>query len=229
MSLLAGITVFVAVGAASILVVYWFKQPRLDMKWRLLLFLGIAVLPTISAGTSTVEAMNSTSTREFCGSCHVMAAHYEDAVDPASMSLSARHTRNDSFGEHSCYKCHSEYGMLGYPMTKLNGLRHVWLYYFDEWGDMTLDEALSKMHTLKPYPNENCTHCHTGSGKIWLSVPDHRAVEAEVRADQLSCASIGCHGAPHPATVRAREAAHTTSLLDFSNLPFPRAERKEVP
>lgn len=206
-SLLAGVTLVVAAVAASTLIVYWVKQPELDLKWRLLLFAAIALLPTVAAGTSTTEAMDRTSTREFCGSCHVMKAHYEDAIDPLSMSLSARHTRNEAFGEHSCYKCHSEYGMFGYPATKLSGLGHVWHYYFGGYGSMSLEEALEVLHTAKPYPNENCTHCHTGSGKIWLAVPDHAAVEAEVRADRISCASVGCHGAPHPATVRARAAA----------------------
>lgn len=213
MSLLAGLTVLIAVVACGILIAYWIKQPRLDVKWRLLLFAGIALLPTMGAGTSTVEAMGATSTREFCGSCHVMTAHYEDAIDPESMSLSARHTRNDAFGEHSCYKCHAEYGMFGYPLTKMNGLRHVWHYYFGEYGGMTLDEALRVLHTVKPYPNENCLHCHTGSGTVWRSVPEHRSVEEEVRTDKISCASAGCHGAPHPATVKAREAA----LLDGSH------------
>lgn len=204
MSPLAGLTVLVAVVATAILVVYWVRQPRLDLKWRLLLFAAIALLPTVAAGTSTTEAMGATSTREFCGSCHVMGAHYRDAVDPDSMSLAARHTRNDAFGEHSCYNCHAEYGMFGYPLTKMNGLRHVWHYYFGEYGSMTLDEALAVLHTVKPYPNENCLHCHSGLGKIWLSVPDHAAVEAEVRSGKVSCASVGCHGAPHPDTVEAR-------------------------
>lgn len=217
MSVLAGLTVLIAVVALGILGAYWVQQPRLDLKWRLLLFVGIALFPTMGAGTSTVEAMGATSTREFCGSCHVMTAHYEDAIDPESMSLSARHTRNDAFGEHSCYKCHAEYGMFGYPLTKLNGLRHVWHYYFGEYGGMSLEEALAVLHTVKPYPNENCTHCHTGSGKVWLAIPEHRAVEDEVRSDKVSCASVGCHGAPHPATVRARAAVHTTALFDLGS------------
>jgi len=205
-SVLAGITVLVALIAGGILIAYWVKQPRLDLKWRLLLFGAIALLPTVAAGTSTTEAMGDTSKVEFCGSCHVMEAHYDDAMDPTSMSLAARHTRNDAFGEHSCYNCHATYGMLGYPLTKMNGLRHVYYYYFTRWGSMTLEEALSEMHTVEPFKNENCLHCHSGSGKLWLSVPDHAAVEAEVRADKVSCASAGCHGAPHPATAAARAA-----------------------
>jgi nitrate/TMAO reductase-like tetraheme cytochrome c subunit len=225
MSLLTGITLLVALIAMSILVVYWVKQPSLDVKWRLLLFLGVAMLPTIGAATSTVESMNQTSTREFCGSCHVMTAHFEDAVDPTSMSLAARHTRNDLFGEHSCYNCHAEYGMLGYPLTKMSGLGHVWHYYFGGYNRMSLEEALSILHTAKPYPNQNCMHCHSGSGRIWKSIPDHMAAEEQLRENQVSCASVGCHGAPHPATLRAREAAHTSAWLDFSEVPF----REEAP
>lgn len=207
MSALGWITVGLAVCAAAILIVYWVKQPALNLTWRLLLFCGIALLPTAAAGTSTTEALEKTTQREFCGSCHVMDAHYRDAINPESASLAARHTRNDLFGENSCYKCHANYGMFGYPLTKLNGLKHVWHYYFGEYGSMTLEEALPKLHTYEPYPNENCLHCHTGKGSVWSAVPDHRAINRTDDGTELSCASLGCHGAPHPDSLRAREKA----------------------
>ena len=58
-----------------------------------------ASFPAIAAASSTVTGMERTTQREFCGSCHVMTAHYEDAADPASQSLAARHSRNPFFGE----------------------------------------------------------------------------------------------------------------------------------
>jgi len=198
MSGLGTITVAIAVVAAAILGVYWFKKPKLSLAWRLLLFAGIAVLPTMAAGTSTVDTLEVTTKREFCGSCHVMDAHFADATNPDSLSLASRHTRNELFGEKSCYSCHANYGMYGYPLTKLNGMKHVWHYYFGEYGSMTLEEALPKLHTYEPYPNENCMHCHAGTGAFWKNVPDHRAIEADARAGKVSCASAGCHGAVHP-------------------------------
>ncbi len=198
MSALGLITIAVAILAAAILIVYWTTQPALGIAWRILLFCAVAVLPTIAAGTSTTEAMATSSERKFCGSCHVMEAHYFDAIDPNSRSLASRHTRNDAFGESSCYECHANYGMYGYPLTKLNGLRHVWAYYFGQFRSMSLEEALPQLHTYEPYPNENCLHCHSGSGALFRTIPDHRASWEDVLNNEISCASTGCHGRPHP-------------------------------
>ena len=129
---------FVALGAAAvaaaILVNYLVRKPPLTFPVKLVLFLGLGVLPAIAAASSTVAGMEATTHREFCGSCHVMIAHYEDAVDPASQSLAARHTRNPFFGDKSCYVCHADYGMYGYAMTKAGGMRHVYEYYLGEYG-----------------------------------------------------------------------------------------------
>lgn len=198
MSGLNGITLGAACVAVVILGVYWWKRPALSVAWRLLLFVAIALLPTLAAGTSTVSSLEKTTHREFCGSCHVMDAHFADATNTHSQSLAARHTRNEMFGEQSCYKCHANYGMNGYVLTKMDGMKHVWHYYFGEYGDLTLEEAIKKIHINKPFPNSTCLECHAGTGKLWRAVPDHRSAEELVRSGRLSCASVGCHGAAHP-------------------------------
>lgn len=207
MSGLSWVTVLAAVLALAILAVFWLKKPALSVVWRLLLFLGIAVLPTLAAGTSTVYGLEKTTQREFCGSCHVMEAHVGDATDPLSQSLAARHTRNEMFGHQSCYKCHANYGMFGYALTKLDGMNHVRHYYFGEYGDLTLNQAVTAIHIKKPFPNTTCLQCHAGTGKLWKDVPDHRSAEELVRSGRLSCASSGCHGAAHPFSKAARAKA----------------------
>ena len=60
----------------------------------------------------------------------------QDASDPASTSLAARHGRNALFGDPNCYTCHADYGMYGTVHTKIGGLRHVAAYYADGYLDM---------------------------------------------------------------------------------------------
>src|SRR5690606_3606018 len=114
--------------SASILIVYLVKKPPLDLRMKLWLLLGLGVVPFVAAGTSTVAGMEATTEREFCGSCHVMGEHYDDSADPTSQSLAARHSRTPFFGGRSCYVCHADYGMYGYALTKVGGLRHVYEY-----------------------------------------------------------------------------------------------------
>ncbi len=215
MSALGWITVSAAVMALLILAVYWLKRPKLGLIWRVLLFLAFAALPTLAAGTSTVSTLERTTEREFCGSCHVMDAHLADATDAHSQSLAARHTRNEMFGGHSCYKCHANYGMYGYVLTKMDGMKHVFHYYFGGYGDLTLEEAVKTIHINQPFPNSTCLSCHAGTGKLWRSIPDHLSAEKSVRDGTISCASVGCHGAAHPFSKLAHEAATARYFDDF--------------
>jgi nitrate/TMAO reductase-like tetraheme cytochrome c subunit len=189
-----------ALGATGILLYYLIKKPPLALAMKLWLFLGLGVLPSVTALSSTVAGMERTTHREFCGSCHVMTAHFENAVDPAAQSLAARHSRNPFFGEHSCYVCHADYGMYGYPMTKLGGLRHVYFYYLGGYDKMSLEQAKREIHLAKPYDNVNCRQCHTTTASGWRDIPDHKSLQTELTSNKVSCASAGCHGFAHPFT-----------------------------
>lgn len=184
--------------AAAILVTYLVKKPLLDLRTKLALLFGLGVFPTLAAATSTVAGMQATTEREFCGSCHVMSAHYEDTNDLGSQSLAARHSRNPFFGAESCYVCHADYGMYGYALTKAGGLRHVYEYYLGGYRQMELDEALRSIHLIKPYENLNCRQCHTATLTDWRRVPEHESLKQELYENKVSCASAGCHGYAHP-------------------------------
>jgi cytochrome c-type protein NapC len=194
------VTLVAAVAASVILLRYLVKRPILDLGTKLWLLLGLGVLPAISAGASTVSGMEATTHRSFCGSCHVMGGHFADTSNPESQSLAARHSRNPFFGDRSCYVCHADYGMFGYVLTKAGGLRHVYLYYLGGYRQMSLEEAEKQIHLIKPYDNNNCRQCHTGSVHDWKKLPDHRSLEPELASNRISCASAGCHGYAHPFT-----------------------------
>jgi cytochrome c-type protein NapC len=87
--------------------------------------------------------------------------------------------------------------MFGTVLTKLGGMRHVWLY-FTEYRNQTIDEARLTIHVRKPYPNDNCMQCHSTEVALWQTVSDHKASLNDVRSGGVSCASGGCHGYAHP-------------------------------
>ena len=62
--------------AAWIIVVYLVKKPILDLTVKLWLLVGLGVLPGVTAASSTASGMHRTTERSFCGSRHVMEAHY---------------------------------------------------------------------------------------------------------------------------------------------------------
>lgn len=195
-----------AVAALAIIARHLWKKPKLDFHNKMWLLMGLGVLPTLSATTSTVTGMQATTERQFCGSCHTMDLHVGDANDPNSQSLAARHARNPFFGDRNCYVCHADYGMYGYPLTKLNGMRHVYEYYLGGWKEISLEDSLAKLHLRKPYDNDNCRQCHTGTAKDWSSVPEHIALANELESNQVACASAGCHGFAHPFTKGAPQS-----------------------
>ena len=186
-----------AAASAVILVVYLVRRPPLVGATKLWLLLGLGVFPIGVAAAGNIQGFEATKQRRFCGSCHVMVPHASDSDDGTSSSLASRHARNHLFGEENCYMCHADYGMFGTVLTKLGGMRHVWLYA-TEFKNVPIEEAKQKIHIRRPYPNENCMQCHSTKLDLWLRTPDHKSALDDVRTGRVSCASGGCHGFAHP-------------------------------
>jgi hypothetical protein len=105
---------FACAAASALLVLWWLvRRPALTHATKLLLLLGIGVLPIAMATTGNVAGYEATKARTFCGSCHVMTPYSADSHDPESVTLAARHARNAMFGDDNCYTCHADYGMFG--------------------------------------------------------------------------------------------------------------------
>src|SRR5678809_284270 len=138
-----------AVGAIAILLWYLVARPKLSPTVKVVLFFGLGVFPTGLGVSGNVVDFEHTATRDFCGGCHVMEPWTDDAADPQSHTLAAMHSRNPEFGERSCYTCHADYGMFGTVMTKIGGMRHVWLYY-TEFHSYSIEEAVSYTHLTLP-------------------------------------------------------------------------------
>lgn len=200
-----------ACAGASALLMVWFliRRPTLSRATKIVLLLGIGVLPLSTATTGSVSGFEATKTRRFCGSCHVMTPYGADSDDLHSTTLAARHARNGLFGDENCYGCHANYGMYGTVLTKLGGLRHVYEYAL-HYRNMSLAEARATIHIRTPFQNATCMHCHSTQGPTWNAVKEHASLLDRLRGGAVSCASVGCHGPAHP----------------FSKTPAPLAEAR---
>jgi cytochrome c-type protein NapC len=192
--------------AALLLVWYLIARPALTTATKVLLLLGIGVLPVATAANGNVAGYHATKTRTFCSSCHVMTPFGDDSSNPTSTSLAARHGRNEAFGDENCYTCHADYGMFGTITTKIGGMRHVYEYTLN-FHQLTLDEALPQIHLRSPFPNATCMRCHSTATPGWKRVGDHESLIDRLRAGSVSCASDGCHGPAHPFAQAAHRRA----------------------
>ena len=198
--------------AAATVLLIWFliARPKLTRTTKIVLLFGIGLLPLGAAVNGNVAGFHATETRRFCSSCHVMTPFGEDSSTPGSTSLAARHARNEQFGDENCYMCHADYGMFGTIATKIGGMRHVYEYTF-HFHQLTLEQALPRIHIRTPFSNATCMRCHSTEVPGWRRIGDHASLLDQLRAGTVSCASNGCHGPAHPfaqvAHLRAEQAA----------------------
>jgi nitrate/TMAO reductase-like tetraheme cytochrome c subunit len=189
----------IAGAVMSALVIIWYlaARPPLNRTTKLALLAGIGIFPLLTAGSGNYAGLEATKKIRFCGSCHVMTPYKNDALDPKSTSLAAVHSRTAEFGYHSCYTCHADYGMFGFVKTKMGGMGHVYQYLFN-FRQLSLEEAIPKIHLNKPYKSSTCMRCHTGYAPTFSAIGDHAGLIEELRSGKVGCVGEGCHGPAHP-------------------------------
>jgi len=206
---LAWLSVGLTIAAALVILWFLIRKPPMGFQVRFMLLFGLGVLPIAAAGTGNMVGFAHTQSVSFCNGCHVMEPYIADVRNPDSMSLPAIHGRVDMFGRDACYACHADYGMYGTIATKFSGMRHLW-HYYDDFRDLTIEEALPKIELYQPFSNAACMRCHSTTGEIWQRLPDHSGSRDTLLSGELSCMSGGCHGPAHEfskeAKARAEEA-----------------------
>lgn len=194
---LAFAAVACAVLAAAILIWFLAARPALVPAVKLVLLMGIGVLPIGAALAGNIVGYEKTQERQFCGSCHVMTPYVEDSNDRNSKTLASLHARSPWFGDRNCYTCHSDYGLFGTITTKIGGMKHV-IHYYGTYRNMPLSESLHRIQLYKPFTNLPCLQCHSTETASFLAKKDHKSALDDLRARRISCASEGCHGPSHP-------------------------------
>ena len=153
-----------------------------------LLLLGLCVFPGLTLLGTATTFMEETTTVRSCASCHVMTPFIDDMRNPESVLLAARHYKNRWIPDRQCYTCHTNYGVHGALVTKVDVARRWLRYITGSW-----QEPIRYRGT---YPNANCLSCHAGAQKF-ERVSFHTSRMSDLVSDHLSC--ITCHRPPHPA------------------------------
>jgi cytochrome c nitrite reductase small subunit len=157
------------------------------------LFVAVGLVPMMVAFLSFAHGLESSTTVQACGSCHVMTPFVADLHNVSSDTLAATHFKNRYIQERQCYTCHSDYGLGGTLKAKFDGLGHVWRY--------TTGRYEHPIKIASPYPNVRCLGCHGASQKFLKAAGHPKETLPELMAGKMSC--LDCHGPAHAAQARS--------------------------
>lgn len=161
---------------------------------KVMAFLGLLVLPTVSVWFGFEEQMTRAESTQFCLSCHIMHDFGQSLLVDDPSYIPAHHYQNNLVPrDHACYTCHTDYAMFGTAIAKMRGMQHLMVQYF---GTIPKPEDVK---LYQPYNNRECLHCHLGSRKF-EEEPKHSKLPnmlADIKSNHLSCTSSKCHDTTH--------------------------------
>jgi cytochrome c nitrite reductase small subunit len=156
-----------------------------------LAFVVMFLLPVVVASMGASEHMERSEETQFCLSCHIMAPYGRSLQIDDKTYVPAAHFQNARIPrDQACYTCHTDYVMYGTLLTKLHGLRHVYVQY--------LSKPENPIRLYTPYNNRECLHCHAGA-RSFEDGAVHMAIMSDIVSNQISCISSGCHNNVHDA------------------------------
>ena len=161
---------------------------------KVLAFIVLFLLPLFTLAMGVDNQMERSKSTKFCLSCHVMKPFGQSLNVDDPTYLAAAHYQNHRVpADQACYTCHTNYAMFGSLRAKLDGLRHVYIFYL---GKPPAPEAI-RLH--ESFNNRECLHCHLGArsfeqGAVHNADPDTLPA---VKANRVSCVSSGCHDLVH--------------------------------
>lgn len=176
---------------AGVLIVLVLVRPSVleGRTGKALAFLGWFVLPVLALVFGVEAHMQRAKSTEFCLSCHVMEPYGESLRIDDSSYLPASHFQNRRVPpEQACYSCHVDYTLFGGVEAKLNGVKHLWVYYTGA------SPAPGEIELYEPYSNSVCLHCH-GGARSFEESELHVDILADLRTDEMSC--LDCHDQIH--------------------------------
>ena len=152
---------------------------------RFLVFVTLFIVPIASLRGGLSTHLQSSKSTEFCMSCHVMEPYGQSLLLDDEDHLPAAHFQNRRVErDHACFVCHTQYTMYGDVKAKLNGLKHLWVYYSGQTPE--------RIELYSPYKNRECLHCHLGARRF---EDLHSHDKTDLVANEISC--MDCHGRAH--------------------------------
>ena len=149
--------------------------------------IAVFLLPGLMLALGTVNHMHESKTTTFCMSCHVMEPYGQSLRIDDPARLPAAHFQNKRIPrDEACFTCHTHYTMFGDLAAKLNGLRHMWVYYSGSTPE--------KIELYRPFENRECLHCHANA-RSFEEEESHVDIRAELASNETSC--LDCHDSVH--------------------------------
>ncbi|HEB30776.1 hypothetical protein LCGC14_1633250 [marine sediment metagenome] len=154
---------------------------------KILAFIVLFLLPVMLLAGGVFAHYEKSKSNEFCLSCHAMEPYGKSLNIDDSDYLPAAHFQNNRVPqENACYTCHTSYTMFGGLKSKLEGLKHVYVYYLGNIPD--------KIELYEPYENRGCLYCHDGARSYEENMM-HADMLDELIEDETSC--LDCHSLTH--------------------------------
>ena len=154
---------------------------------KVLAFVALFVLPLMVTVLGAYGHLESSKSTEFCVSCHVMEPYGESLFIDSVDHLAAVHFQNNLVPqEKACFTCHTQYTMYGDITAKLNGVKHLWVYYSGTTPE--------QIELYEPYHNRECMSCH-GEARSFLEGDTHVDFLEELESNETSC--LECHDMTH--------------------------------
>jgi cytochrome c-type protein NapC len=167
---------------------------------RVLAFLALFLLPSMSVWAGVSQHMDRAKSTEFCLSCHTMADYGRSLYVDDRSYLPAAHFQNNRVPrERACYTCHTDYTMFGGLKDKWRGLSHVYVQYLG-----TIPKT-GEIKLYQPFNNRECLHCHGGARSYMEASAHQKSPDTleKANSNQLSCMSSRCHDTIHDVTTLA--------------------------
>ncbi len=177
--------------AVAVILVYQWKVLSGIAK-KLLAFVCLGMVPVAWGTVVIYYDLTQVQSVSFCSKCHIMTKYVDSLNVNSSDPLSAVHYQNNWVPqETACYTCHTQYTMFGPVEAKINGLKHLYVYY--------IEGAPEKIKAYKRYENRDCLRCH-GKAKRFHKVGKHRIPEGTIEKlerNEKSCLEKDCHEISH--------------------------------
>jgi nitrate/TMAO reductase-like tetraheme cytochrome c subunit len=158
---------------------------------KMLAFVAFCVLPILCGSMAASTHIERSKQTKFCLSCHIMEPYGKSLYVDDPAYIPAAHFQNHRVPpDEACYTCHTNYGLYGGVRAKIGGLRHIYIQYF---GTPPAPENI-KLYT--PYNNRECLHCHSGA-RSFETNPVHTAMMDQLKSNEMSCITSGCHDTIH--------------------------------
>jgi nitrate/TMAO reductase-like tetraheme cytochrome c subunit len=157
---------------------------------KILAFLGLFILPVFAGLLGLDNHVERSKQTQFCLSCHIMEPYGKSLrVDDKSYIPAAHFQNNRVPREQACYTCHTDYTLYtGGIKAKFRGLHHIYAQF--------IGTPHQPVKLYQPFNNRECLHCHLGA-RGFEEGTTHSAVMDDIKSNQLSCVTSGCHDMVH--------------------------------